>query len=142
MESKIISSTGFMHEFGADELYVITTHWIAEITFLEQEISYFQSLISRYFLPNIEKKNRLLIESLEDHFKNLNIRKDQLRKEIFAHQDFLSTLLTETNPEIGPQIYALHTHLEDRLSDFSKTLKQVKLEFFNATKFSGERKKV
>ena len=41
MESKILSSTGFLHEFSIEELYVLTTHWLSDISFFEQEINYF-----------------------------------------------------------------------------------------------------
>ena len=141
MESKILSSTGFLHEFSVEELYVLTTHWLSDITFFEQEINYFQSLITRYFLPGVEEQNILLITSIASHFNSLNTRKEQLKNSIIVHQNQLSSLLDKSHVEEEAQLNVLHTHLETKLFDFIKTLRQIKLEFFNATKFSGTPKR-
>jgi hypothetical protein len=141
MESKILSSTGFLHEFSVEELYVLTTHWLTDITFFEQEITYFQSLITRYFLPHVQEENMLLIASISDHFKSLDVRKEQIKSSIIEHQLKLSGLLDKAHIDNEPQLNALHTNLEGKLFEFIKTLRQVKLEFFNATKFSGQVKR-
>ena len=140
MESKILSSTGFLHEFSVEELYVLTTHWLSDITFFEQEITYFQSLITRYFLPNIDEQNLLLIESIASHFESLNSRKEQLKANIVEHQTQLSTFLDKSHVENEAECNVLHSNIEAKLFEFIKTLRQVKLEFFNATKFSGKAK--
>ena len=140
MESKILSSTGFQHEFSVEELYVLTTHWLSDITFFEQEISYFQSLITRYFLPSVEEKNILLITSIASHFNSLSIRKEQLKSNIIQHQSQLSSLLDKIHVDNEAQLNVLHTNIEAKLFEFIKTLRQLKLEFFNATKFSGKPK--
>jgi hypothetical protein len=141
MESKILSSTGFLHEFSVEELYVLTTHWLTDISYFEQEITYFQSLITRYFLPHVEEQNMLLISSISDHFKSLESRKEQIKASIIEHQKQLSRLLDKTHIDNEPHLNALHTNLEGKLFEFIKTLRQVKLEFFNATKFSGKIKR-
>ena len=138
MESKLLSSTGFTHELGVEELYVLTTHWLSDISFFEQEISYFQSLITRYFLPNLSEENMLLIKSLENHFQVLSGRKEQIQTSILAHQQELSALLDKSHVENEEHFNVLHSQLEVKLFDFIKALRQVKLEFFNATKFTGK----
>lgn len=138
MESKLLSSTGFTHELGVEELYVLTTHWLSDISFFDQEISYFQSLITRYFLPNLSDENMLLIKSLETHFQSLNVRKEQIQTDIIAHQQELSALLDKSHVENEEHFNVLHSQLEVKLFDFIKALRQVKLEFFNATKFTGK----
>ena len=138
MESKLLSSTGFTHELSVEELYVLTTHWLSDISFFEQEISYFQSLITRYFLPNLSEENMLLIKSLENHFQSLNVRKEQIQADILAHQQELSALLDKSHVENEEHFNVLHSQLEVKLFDFIKALRQVKLEFFNATKFTGK----
>ena len=111
MESKLLSSTGFTHELSVEELYVLTTHWLSDISFFEQEISYFQSL---------------------------NVRKEQIQADIIAHQQELSALLDKSHVENEEHFNVLHSQLEVKLIDFVKALRQVKLEFFNATKFTGK----
>ena len=138
MESKILSSTGFLHQFSVEELYVLTTHWQSDIVFFEQEISYFQSLITRYFLPNVEEQNVILIKSIANHFESLDLRKEQLKQTILEHQNRLSSLLDVTHVENEAEFNVLHLNLEGKLFDFIKSLRQIKLEFFNATKFSGK----
>lgn len=138
MESKLLSSTGFTHELSVEELYVLTTHWLSDISFFEQEISYFQSLITRYFLPNLSEENMLLIKSLENHFQVLSGRKEQIQTSILAHQQELSALLDKSHVENEEHFNVLHSQLEVKLFDFIKALRQVKLEFFNATKFTGK----
>ena len=138
MESKLLSSTGFTHELGVEELYVLTTHWLSDISFFEQEISYFQSLITRYFLPNLSEENMLLIKSLENHFQVLSGRKEQIQTSILAHQQELSALMDKCHVENEEHFNVLLSQLEVKLFDFVKALRQVKLEFFNATKFTGK----
>ncbi|MBC8054351.1 MAG: hypothetical protein H7Y13_14920 [Sphingobacteriaceae bacterium] len=142
MESKILSSTGFLHEFSVEELYVLTTHWLSDIAFFEQEINYFESLIARYFLPNVEEENVMLIQSIANHFESLDQRKENIRKVIIQHQNQLSDLLDKNHVENEAHLNALHSEIEAKLFDFIKTLRQVKLEFFNATKFSGKAKRL
>ncbi len=141
MESKILSSTGFLHQFSVEELYVLTTHWMSDIVFFEQEINYFQSLIVRYFLPNVGEGNMMLIKSLASHFESLDMRKEQLRKNVVEHQSRLSELLDISHVENESELNVLHSDLEGKLFDFIKALRQIKLEFFNATKFSGQAKR-
>ena len=138
MESKILSSTGFLHQFSVEELYVLTTHWMSDIVFFEQEINYFQSLIVRYFLPNVGEGNMMLIKSLSSHFESLDMRKEQLRKNVVEHQSRLSELLDISHVENESELNVLHSDLEGKLFDFIKALRQIKLEFFNATKFNGQ----
>ena len=140
MESKILSSTGFLHQFSVEELYVLTTHWQSDIVFFEQEINYFQSLITRYFLPNVEEQNVLLIKSISSHFEFLNNRKEQLKENILEHQNRLSILLDSSHVENEAEFNVFHSDLEGKLFDFIKSLRQIKLEFFNATKFPGKTK--
>lgn len=142
MESKILSSTGFLHEFSIEELYVLTTHWLSDISFFEQEINYFQSLIKRYFLPVVEEQNVMLIQSLASHFESLDLRKEQLKNSIIQHQQHLSTFLDTSPVENEAHLNVLHSNLEAKLFEFIRTLRQIKLEFFNATKFSGKVKKM
>lgn len=142
MESKILSSPGFLHEFSIEELYVLTTHWLSDIAFFEQEINYFQSLINRYFLPSVEEQNVMLIQSLASHFQSLDLRKENLKKSIIQHQLQLSTFLDKSLAEDEAHLNVLHSNLEGKLFEFIKTLRQIKLEFFNATKFSGNVKKL
>lgn len=141
MESKFLSTTGFLHQLSVEELYVSTTHWLSDITFFEQEISYFQSLLTRYFLPAIEEEHLLLIESISSHLESINTRKEQLRTSIIEHQEQLSSLLDKSHVDNEAQWNALHSNIEGKFFDFIKMLRQVKLEFFNATKFSGKPKK-
>jgi hypothetical protein len=141
MESKILSSTGFVHEFSVEELYVLTTHWLSDITYYEQEIDYFQSLITRYFLPHVEDINLMLITSIAEHFNALGHRKEQIKNHIVQHQNQLSMSLDKNDAENDAQLNSLHSNIEGKLFEFVKTLRQVKLEFFVATKFTGERKR-
>ncbi|MBC7915434.1 MAG: hypothetical protein H7Y07_15085 [Pyrinomonadaceae bacterium] len=141
METKIFSSTGFMHEFSTEELYVLTTHWLSDIVFFEQEIHYFQSLITRYFLPNVEEDNAMIIEGLQNQLNKLDVKKTTLRKGILEHQSKLSALLDQSHAETEAYFNAQNSNLEGELFDFIRHLRQVKLEFFTATKFSGETKR-
>lgn len=139
MDTKIFPATGFRHEFNAEELYVITTHWLSDIVFFEQEIHYFQSLITRYFLPLVEEEHILLIKSLQNQLKKLDTSKNQLRANIIAHQAKLTVLFDQQHDNEAYHS-AEHSKSEEQLQDFIKNLKQVKLEFFNATKFTGQTK--
>ena len=140
MDTKIFSSTGFMHEFSTEELYVLTTHWISDIVFFEQEIHYFQSLITRYFLPQLQDDHVLLIHSLQHQLSKLDTKKSTLRADIIEHQTKLSSMLDKNNFETEAYLNAQHSKLEGQIFDFVRHLRQIKLEFFNATKFSGETK--
>ena len=80
----------------------------------------------------------LLIKSLENHFQVLSGRKEQIQTSILAHQQELSALLDKSHVENEEHFNVLHSQLEVKLFDFVKALRQVKLEFFNATKFTGK----
>jgi len=134
MDSKILFSTGFLHELSIEELYIVTTHWLSDISFYELEISYFDFLIVRYFLPSADESNILLIKSLENHFHSLDSRKESLKTSILQHQTHLSDLLDKSQIQNEAHFNVLHSDLEEKLFDFTKALRQVKLEFFNATK--------
>lgn len=133
MDSKILFSTGFLHELSIEELYIVTTHWLSDISFYELEIGYFNSLIVHYFLPPLEGSDSILIKSFENHFHSLISRKDYLKTGIIQHQNHLSDLLNESQIENEAHFNVLHSDLEEKLYDFIKTLRQVKLEFFYAT---------
>lgn len=140
MDTKIFSSASFMHEYSSEELYVLTTHWLSDIIFFELEIHYFQSLITRYFLPHVKDEHKLLIESLQNQLIKLDSEKSKLRANITAHQEKLSALLNKEEPGSDAYFNAQHTEIEGRLNEFTRNLRQAKKEFFTATKFTGEAK--
>jgi hypothetical protein len=141
METKILSSTGFIHDFKTEELYVLTRHWLSDIIFFGQEINYFQSLLTRYFKPNVEEDNLGHILKLEAQLQDLDYRKDLLMEQIILHQNKLGTLLDKLPSESDICHHDRHSTLEGEIFEFMKVLRIAKLDFFNTTKFSGKPKR-
>lgn len=135
METKIYSSSGFSHSCSAEELYVLTGHWLSDMIFFEQEIEFYQSLIRDYFLPATSKKEGSIINDIELRLIDTLSLKKVLKENIIAHQNKLSITLGKVNRENQFYYTAIQTELEGELFDFIKSFRQVKHELFEANKY-------
>jgi hypothetical protein len=135
METKIYSSSGFSHACSAEELYVITRHWLSDIIFFEQEITFFKSLIQNYSLPYGETDFESPCFSIQKQLADIEKQKDILKDSIFVHQNELSTILDKNNTEKQHSYNLIQSQIEAKLFDFIKTFRSVKRELFEASDY-------
>ncbi|WP_256009716.1 hypothetical protein [Desertivirga xinjiangensis] len=136
METKIYSSSGFAHHCSAEELYVLTRHWLSDLHFFAEEINYFLSLGCHQAFSSLDKQSVLNIEIIRNEFKEMLQQKERLEDCIIVHQTAISHSLDNNGRNKGKfnNFNILQSKLEGELFDFIKKLRQVKLRFFEATK--------
>lgn len=133
METKIYSSAGFSHACSAEELYVITRHWLSDIIFFEQEINFFQSLVQNY--PYGERAFENSWSTIQKHLADIEKQKGILKDRIFAHQNELSTILDKNIAEKQDSYNLVQSQIETELFDFIKTFRNVKRELFETSDY-------
>jgi hypothetical protein len=130
METKIYSSSGFSHQCSAEEMFVLTMHWLSDIVFFEQEIQFFQSLIHNYLHSEIDEQISH-IAIIASKFKELGSRKELLKEEIISYQNRLAAILDKNNADKPSYINVMQYKLEGEIFDFIKIFRYTKLELFN-----------
>lgn len=131
METKIHSSSGFSHKCSIEELYVLTRHWFSDILFFEKELNHFRSIFHRFILPQTQKLTSHNIHQTLSSLKKLSQQKEQLKRNIIAHQNQLSAILDHNNT--SGDFNAAQSRLECAIFDFIKAFRTIKLELFDAT---------
>lgn len=129
METKIYSSAGFSHHYSVEELYVLTRHWLSDIKFFEQEITFLQSFILKFVASDTELSLEEQLMDLERGFEGLNHRIQLLKAEVLEHQNKLSLLLDKNRAE-EYEFNKIQSTLEGEFFDFIKSYRQVKFELF------------
>ena len=129
METKIYSSSGFVHQCSTEELYVLTRHWLSDILFFEQELEFFRSLLQRCFSP-IQKDGVTQIELIETKFRDLKTHLMLLKEGVNIHQIKLGEILDEKRISDSSDFNIIQSRLEGELFDFIKTFRVVKQELF------------
>jgi hypothetical protein len=125
METKIYSSSGFIHQCSNEELYVLTRHWLSDIVFFERELAFFQSLLQRCFSAEVT-----LVEA---KFRDLQTRLELLKEGVNLHQSTLGTALDKTGTPEPVDFNIIQSKLECELFDFIKTFRFIKQELFKFT---------
>jgi hypothetical protein len=131
METKIVSSSGFSHNCTAQELYVLTRHWLSDLHFFEQEVKFLLSLVREYLLPSVAEREIDNIMILKEKLKDVQHKRDILKDHISRHQSKLSAIL-DKNPTTEAFTDSSHAKIEAEFFDFIKTYRKVKEELFKA----------
>jgi hypothetical protein len=132
METKFSSSSGFSHQCSAQELFVLTTHWVSDINFFEHEINFLKCLIHSHFLPAVDEKEAEALEFLKDQLIDISEQKNRLKEDIITHQNKLSAILDMNFTREEYSKDRIHATLEGELLDFVKSYRKVKRKLFKA----------
>jgi len=131
METKILSSAGFKHEFSIQELYVLTRHWLGDIAFFEIEIKYFQSKLDLYPGRNDQYISRA--DLLERQLNDVVFVKDTLKEKTTHYHQKLEALLDSPGKVNEAFLTLEYNRLEGEYGDFIRAFRQVKYAFFTAS---------
>lgn len=131
METKALSSTGFKHEFSIQELYVLTRHWLSDISFFEIEIKYFQSRLTVNSWVNMAHISR--VDLLKRQLNDIAFLRNNLMEKMQRYQQKLEALLDHPEKVNETSAALEHSRLGEEYEDFIRALRQVKYAFFTAS---------
>ncbi|MBC8051764.1 MAG: hypothetical protein H7Y13_01740 [Sphingobacteriaceae bacterium] len=134
METKTYTSSGFSHKCSTEELFVLTLHWLTDITFFELEIEFLQSLINVFFIPASDSLQVKQGYNLEEQLAELKNRKEILKNNIIAHQNELSAILDKNLADKKDEFNSIQSVVEGDFFDFIKTFRKIKLQLFTLSK--------
>ncbi|MEJ6979215.1 hypothetical protein WG906_02060 [Pedobacter sp. P351] len=132
METKMSSSSGFSHRYSTEELYVLTRHWVSDISFFEKEIQFFQFMIEKSCMPVMLIVQPVSFDSISNDLQDLQKRKELLKDNIITQQNKLSVILDEYHADEQDSFNLVQSKLEAEFFDFIKTFRNIKLKLFES----------
>ncbi|MGZ3871903.1 MAG: hypothetical protein ACXVJD_03235 [Mucilaginibacter sp.] len=117
-------------EYELQELYILCTHWLQDISFMEDETRFFKNIINKY-------QDTGQLESKSAAFK-LKITEQQNRLEILKTKipeflDFLKPFIGDLKKEIDLSFLQKYNALEAELQHLFAAVKNTKKELFSYT---------
>jgi hypothetical protein len=123
----------FLHTASWEEIYALTEHWLKELEFFKEEISFLDTLVGKYYILLAEKESidhiQQLSRSVSDLIKEQNVLSEKTKK----HLKDLGLLMENAFSNTGEWFRSEHTKLEDDLTGFTKQFRKIKQEIFEAT---------
>jgi|GEM_PF-1004182 len=131
METRTLSSAGFKHELSPQELYVLSRHWLSDITFSEVEMKYFKSRLAG-FLDSENERHISRADLLQRQLNEIIFFKDLLKEKIFGLQQQLEVGLNDPDMLSSTSLNLQFSRMEGEFGDFIRSFRHLKCGFFTA----------
>lgn len=133
MELRPRPKNGFLQKAEWNELYVLTRHWRSNMEFYNDELKFLQMLINKYFMwldhdTNIDKVQHLAVR-LTKATKDIR----GIIGRVDHHLHTLEKLIEHRYHGEELTFRLAHAALEDEITDFIITAREIKREIFSTT---------
>jgi hypothetical protein len=119
--------------YSWSELYALTEHWLSDLKFFQDEISFLNILIDKYLLKLIEEDNVSKISPSTMALSRLEARSSKMVQRVGKHLKHIEGLMENSFSHDSQNIKDEHLSLERDLIDFVKDFRYAKEEIFRST---------
>ena len=117
------------------ELYVLTEHWISDLSFYSDDLKFMHHLIDKYFIWISKKENIDMVREIEVGLNNMDNQCGSLLDRANKHLHHLAELIDNPFAYDSHKFRAEHEQLEDDLTSFVKDFRKNRKEVFTITKY-------
>ena len=130
---RIRPNNDFIHTANWKEIYMLTKHWQSDVEFFAYEIKFLLNLTNKYFIWLTDDQNIETVASVQKDLKRLRKEQKELADNLKTHLNHITALLENAFIYDEHTFKDEHIALENKLTDFTKTFKEVKKQVFKCT---------
>jgi len=118
---------------GLQQIYIVTRHWLDDMLFFDDEATFLNLLLEKYFATALHQEHVTRIQLINDHLKRICLHKQIIKDEIITHQANLDNTLKNNIEKREDFLFLEHERLEEEIKDLNKRFKNVKNDIFQIT---------
>ena len=115
------------------ELYILSTHWISDINFIEDETRFLKNVIDKYLAPILKDDQLAKAKDFNKTLVQLETGIPMLKIKISDFLHFINPMINESNKEIGVNLLEKFTSLETEMKSLFESVKKIKKSLFSFT---------
>lgn len=123
----------YSHQANWSELYSLTKHWISDLQFYQQDLSFLHGLVDKYFIwisnDNSLKEMRAIGNDLLKNERDC----DHLIKLIGHHLDELGRAVENPEKADAQELRQNHEELENQMARLIKQIRENRKDVFSIT---------
>lgn len=123
----------YIFETDWQELYVLTEHWKSDLLFYTDDLMFLNHLIDKYFMWMAKKENIDLVRETEVNLIETDKQCDSLLNKTNEHLAHLANLINAPFKYDSHEFRTEHDQLEDDISNFVKTVREIRKNIFEVT---------
>ncbi len=112
------------------ELYIISKHWISDITFLQSELSFLKNVLHKYLDDPIDDTQLTKAESFSVILGNHDATITALTISVSKYLKYLEPLINDPKKKMSINMLERFAALGDQISTLSDSVKHLKAELF------------
>ena len=132
-ELRLRPKANYFEEADWEELYVLGEHWKSDLEFYNDELTFLNHLIGKYFVWLIKDDHIQQVEKTSAKLSKLQQRRTDISQLINKHlahiEGFIENPFTHNEQDFRKE----HQKLEDNIVSFVKDFKTLKKEIFSIT---------
>lgn len=128
-------------EKSLQSAYVVTEHWMSDLQFFNEEITFLRNVIDKYFLTLIEEKNMASTRSVASDLSSIGKESADLHTRVAGHLKHLAHLIENPFPYNAQEYQDEHERLEDAMTAMMKRFRVVKKEVFRLSEYAIDSEK-
>ncbi|HEX8038177.1 MAG TPA: hypothetical protein VF490_03470 [Chryseosolibacter sp.] len=121
--------------------YVVTEHWMSDLQFFNEEITFLRNVINKYFLTLIEEKNIGSTRAVAADLSSIEKECADLRARVAGHLKHLAHRIENPFPYNAQEYQDEHARLEDAMTAMMKEFRVVKKEVFKVSEYAIDSEK-
>ena len=110
--------------------YAVAQHWQSDVTFFEDELSFFRLLIDKNLSLLIEPSNIDQTRKMVSHMITLEKERGELANQISKHIRHIAALMENPFAQDAQQFKDEHARVESTVAGFTKSFRSIKSEVF------------
>ncbi|MCX2719926.1 hypothetical protein [Lentiprolixibacter aurantiacus] len=128
----------YINEADWQELYVLTEHWLADLTFYAEDLDFLRHIIGKYFMWLSKKEDIDLVREIELSLIEMHHECEDLMKRVEKHLHHLAELIDDPFKYDSHAFRVEHELLEDDIMVFVKKVRKQRKETFSVTNYVVE----
>lgn len=133
MEFRTRPKSNYLQNAEWQELHVLTSHWQSDMRFFEDELRFIDVLFDKYFSALIDKDNMDKTKTIAAKLAGVKSNEGRLAERITKHLHHIEELMINPFSQDASAFRDEHGLLEDDLSAFIKSFREMKRELFELT---------
>lgn len=130
LEFRLRPKDNYVLETEWDKIYVLTEHWISDLSFYKDDLKFFRHLIDKYFIWISEESHLKEVERILNNVNTLARKAENLLTRTSKHLSHIKDIMEEPFAHDSQKFREEHQNLEDEIAVFIKTCRdQRKLVF-------------
>lgn len=111
-------------------LYQSSKIHLSDLVFLEDEMKFLKSLLSKIFLPMMHDKSITRAQLIDSHLSQLNLVKANVSKDLLIYQGQLNANINGMENQSIDFLKLANTRIDDEIKDLHRSFRNIKKEIF------------